>query len=230
MRAIQKLGGVVAACALGFAAGAAHAQWIRSPTSDDLAAAYPSAAKAAGVTGRADLSCLVANDGSLEACRIALETPADRGFGAAALSLKPLFKMDMASPTGAAAKGKRLRLPVRFGVRANAPPLRGAKFKDAGSYAWLAPAGPYWPDLALRMGRGGFVQVDCVVGDDQRLKDCVVVQAEGEDVGFADSVLKMAQQGWMTAGPLPPNVAIPADGVWRFEVAFDARAHPWAKR
>ena len=230
MRAIQKLGGVVAACAFALASGEARAQWISSPTPQDLAAAYPAAAKAAGVTGRADLSCAVANDGSLEACKIALETPADRGFGAAALSLKPLFKMDMASPTGAAAKGKRLRLPVRFGVRTNAPPLRAAKFKDPGSYAWAAPAGPYWPDRALRMGRGGFVQVDCVVGDDERLKDCVVANAEGEDVGFVDSVLKMAQQRWMTAGPLPPNVAIPADGVWRFEVAFDAKAHPWVKR
>lgn len=230
MRAIQKLGGVVAACAFALASGEARAQWISSPTPQDLAAAYPAAAKAAGVTGRADLSCAVANDGSLEACKIALETPADRGFGAAALSLKPLFKMDMASPTGAAAKGKRLRLPVRFGVRTNAPPLRAAKFKDPGSYAWAAPAGPYWPDRALRMGRGGFVQVDCVVGDDERLQDCVVANAEGEDVGFVDSVLKMAQQRWMTAGPLPPNVAIPADGVWRFEVAFDAKAHPWVKR
>lgn len=226
MRAIQILGGGVAACVLGFAAGAAHAQWIRSPTSEDLAAAYPAAAKAAGVTGRADLSCMVTSDGSLDACSIALETPADRGFGAAALSLRPLFKMDMASPTGAAAKGKRLRLPVRFGVRTNAPPLRAAKFKDPGSYAWLAPAGPYWPDRALRMGRGGFVQVDCAVGDDERLTDCVVAHAEGDDVGFADSVLKMAQQRWMTAGPLPPNVAIPADGVWRFEVAFDAKVLP----
>ena len=224
------MGGVVAACAFALASGEARAQWISSPTPQDLAAAYPAAAKAAGVTGRADLSCAVANDGSLEACKIALETPADRGFGAAALSLKPLFKMDMASPTGAAAKGKRLRLPVRFGVRTNAPPLRAAKFKDPGSYAWAAPAGPYWPDRALRMGRGGFVQVDCVVGDDERLQDCVVANAEGEDVGFVDSVLKMAQQRWMTAGPLPPNVAIPADGVWRFEVAFDAKAHPWVKR
>jgi TonB family protein len=223
------LGGVAAGCALGFVATTAHGQWMRSPTPDDLAAAYPAAAKEAGVTGRADLSCVVAGDGSLDACTIALETPSDRGFGAAALSLRPLFKMDMASAMGSAAKGKRLRLPVRFGMRTDAPPLRAATFKNAGSYAWLSPAGPYWPDRALRMGRGGFVQVDCAVGDDQRLRNCVVIQAEGEDVGFVDSVLRMTQQAWMTAGPLPPNVAIPADGVWRFEVTFDAKAHPWVK-
>lgn len=230
MRAIQKLGGIAAACSLLFAAGESRAQWIRSPTAQDLAAAYPDAARRAGVAGRADLSCVVTADGSLDGCKVALETPADQGFGAAALTLAPLFKLDMASATGGAAKGKRLRLPLRFGARANAPPLRPASFKTDRQYAWLAPAGPYWPDTALRLGRGGFVQVDCVVGDDQSLKNCVVAQAEGEDVGFVDSVMAMTKRGWMTAGPIPPNVAPPADGVWRFEVVFAAKAHPWVKR
>ncbi|WP_293347704.1 TonB family protein [Phenylobacterium sp.] len=203
--------------------GVAQAQWLSLPSPEAIAAAYPRAARDAGVVGRAELSCAVGKDGRLSDCRVGMESPAGDNFGLAAMSLTPAFQMDVTTPLGTAAMGKRIRIPVRFGLPAGEPPLRGARFKESGQYAKYAPAGPYWPDRALRMNASGFVAVNCFVASDQRLKNCRVATADGAEFGFPDSVLKMAEQGWMTAAPLEPGAPSPPDGVWRFEVSFPAR-------
>ncbi len=207
----------------GLACPSAHAQWLTKPSSDDLDAAYPAAARASAVTGFAELSCSVELDGKLTACKISAEAPTGHDFGVAGLSLVPLFQMDSATPMGLAARGKRIRIPIRFGGTAEAPPLRAAHYKTNSPYSAYAPAGPYWPDRALRMRAGGFVAVNCFVADDLRLKDCRVATSTGDEFGFADAVLKMAQQGWMTAAPLPNDVLPTPAGVYRFEVTFAAR-------
>lgn len=154
-----------------------------------------------------------------------MESPLGQEFGTAALALASKFRMDPASDLGRKAAGKRVGIPVMFGNPAAGPPRRAAAFKTPSSqYAWLAPAGPYWPDRATREGKGGFAVVDCRVEGDSRLKDCTVVDYSQPNMGFADATLKMAEQGWMTAGPPPSNASSPEDGVWRFEVDFPARS------
>ena len=51
--------------------------------------AYPSNAEARGVSGVANLSCLVRVDGSLTGCSVTSETPGNQGFGRAAMGLTP---------------------------------------------------------------------------------------------------------------------------------------------
>lgn len=87
--------------------------WIRRPTDAQLAEAWPAEAKKAGVDGRAVLNCEVAYDGAMEDCKVFVETPAGKGFGAAALSLSGRFQL---SPMvdGQSTTGGRMLVPVRF--------------------------------------------------------------------------------------------------------------------
>lgn len=54
---------------------------------------WPAAAHAAGIGGRATLTCKVDIHGLAETCTVAAEDPAGRGFGQAALALRPTFKL-----------------------------------------------------------------------------------------------------------------------------------------
>jgi TonB family protein len=56
-------------------------------------AIWPAAARDAGISGYATLSCLVDVHGLAEDCKVIFEAPARQGFGAAALALRPTFKL-----------------------------------------------------------------------------------------------------------------------------------------
>ena len=75
--------------------------WTRTPTDAELAAARPRGADGTPLDGRAMLSCKVTAEGGLEACAVAVEKPAEAGFGAAALALADRFAMRPEDNTGA---------------------------------------------------------------------------------------------------------------------------------
>jgi TonB family protein len=56
-------------------------------------AIWPAGAREAGLSGYATLACLVDVHGLAETCRVIFEAPRGRGFGAAALALRPTFKV-----------------------------------------------------------------------------------------------------------------------------------------
>ena len=69
------------------------ASWVRVPSNPEFALMYPSKAKAAHVTGIASIRCHVAPSGALDSCVLISESPADYGFGEAALAMNGLFRM-----------------------------------------------------------------------------------------------------------------------------------------
>lgn len=78
-------------------------------------AAYPQAARAAGVVeGRAVLSCTVVAGGAVERCSVAEESPAGLGFGASALSLSDKFRVNPWTSDGEPVDGRTIRLPIRY--------------------------------------------------------------------------------------------------------------------
>lgn len=68
------------------------ARWSESPTPAELEAAYPRGAPAGG--GMVNLECFVKPDGRLKACAVQAEMPDGAGFGQAALSLMPRFRVE----------------------------------------------------------------------------------------------------------------------------------------
>jgi TonB family protein len=59
----------------------------------EYVAIWPRRARNAGKDGRVTLSCLIDVHGLAEWCKVAAESPARQGFGAAALELRPTFKV-----------------------------------------------------------------------------------------------------------------------------------------
>ena len=91
--------------------------WLERPTAADLDRVYPPAAKAARLGGRVLMACDVAPDGALTNCVVVSETPADQGFGEAALRLAPRFRMSPLSGEGRPVGGGKVRIPITFRAR-----------------------------------------------------------------------------------------------------------------
>jgi len=88
--------------------------WVRKPNGEDVARYYPQGAQMKGLAGRATIECQVVAAGALSSCRVLEESPADEGFGEAALKLGPLFKMRPATKNGVPVDGGIIRIPIRF--------------------------------------------------------------------------------------------------------------------
>ena len=88
--------------------------WLRVPSGGDLAKFYPARAIERGKTGEVSLACLVRVDGTL-ACRVAGETPAGWGFGAAAMRISQRYQMEPATRDGAPVEARyTLRVPFEL--------------------------------------------------------------------------------------------------------------------
>lgn len=88
--------------------------WVRKPSGEQMMRAYPANAEARGVSGVANLSCLVKVDGTLTGCSVASETPGNQGFGRAALSLTRYFRLSPRMVDGQAVDGARVSMAIRF--------------------------------------------------------------------------------------------------------------------
>ena len=65
--------------------------------SGEFVAVWPGAAYRAGADGRVMLSCKINVHGLAEWCGVKSESPAHQGFGAAALQMRPTFKLKPAT-------------------------------------------------------------------------------------------------------------------------------------
>ena len=68
-------------------AGETPPHWIRPPSEAELREVWPEQSR--GVAGEVELTCFVTDKGEAKTCTVQRESPAGKGFGAAALKLLP---------------------------------------------------------------------------------------------------------------------------------------------
>lgn len=106
---------VISAMAL---AGAAEANplWARHPDRDDMKRAFPREARGVREPGVVELTCKVNAERRLEDCAVTKESPEGVGFGEAALTLVPKFRMRSAVNGQKVAPGTVVGVPIEFDV------------------------------------------------------------------------------------------------------------------
>ena len=164
--------------------------WSAAADFDDLARAYP--AKAGGIEGYAVAHCRVLRSGVLDTCQLIKETPEHQGFGAAALSLTPKFKV---APGLAAAPHRDalwVDVPIRF------PPPAELAERTVMAPMWLVGLDPrttpklFPPEAVasgLTTGRG---VARCTVGADGVMTACAPERGEPDGLGFSEAAAKLA--------------------------------------
>ncbi|HRP09951.1 MAG TPA: energy transducer TonB [Terricaulis sp.] len=122
--------------------------WADAPNADAVAAAYPPAARAAGLVGRGTLACLINSDRTLD-CALDHERPEGQGFGAAALSLAARFVIHESQGDYIAAHaGQRIYLPVLFGAPPDMTPL-SLHYSGRGPFSVRLTAPPHIPRVGV---------------------------------------------------------------------------------
>lgn len=133
-------------------------RWTRTPTAEEVAAAYPAAPKAANLAGSGTAECTVGAAGELTDCVAVSEMPAGSGFGAAAVSIAPRFQMPTTGPSGRSTVGRTVRVPI----------------------GWVNPPASQAPLITVPddIGRRGRVIFNCRVKEDKKVDNCMFVEAQ----------------------------------------------------
>lgn len=173
--------------------------WVRRPRAADLTRALPAEALRRGQDGRARMRCEVSAEGTLRRCVVLEESPAGLGFGAAALSLAPLFAMTPLKQDGRPVNGGLVAIPIAWDL--GGPPGRSTAgdggrpyvinpiFLAAPTRAQVAAAYP----AKARSGRAeGRAMLDCAVQPDGRLARCEAVTQEPRGGGFGAAAASLA--------------------------------------
>lgn len=95
--------------------------WIQKPDGHQLWAAYPPLANDLYIEGEASLKCGTTAEGVLRDCSVLAESPKGLGFGAAALSLTPAFRMSPKMIDGRGVAGGEVRIPITFKLPRDSP-------------------------------------------------------------------------------------------------------------
>jgi TonB family protein len=195
---------LVAAGALIACGGAAYAAttqatpaWSEAPSVADIAAAYPSKAKAAGVGGQVELTCQIGHNGHPRDCAAVVEKPSGYGFGAAASKLAERLKVDDASLTN-----QDIFIPVNFdpGV------LTGAATVTKPVWAAMPSAEDFQATFPKTENGVNHVRVvlGCTVEAGGALGGCAVAQEDPPGQGYGAGALALASKfrlaPWSTDG------------------------------
>jgi hypothetical protein len=161
--------------------------WVRAPSFDDLARAYPS--EAGGVEGYAVTHCKVERSGVLTRCAAVKEEPTGKGFATAAKALAAKFRVE---PTLAAQPHKDplwVDIPMRI-----TPPSKDERTVMAPTWLTGFVVSPkVFPPEAVAQGlSSGRGVARCTVTREGTLVDCAAEPGEPDGLGFSQAAVKLA--------------------------------------
>jgi TonB family protein len=163
--------------------------WLRKPTAEELAAAWPAEATKQGVTqGRVIIACSVMVDGKLSDCVVKEETPPGAGLAAAALGLAETMRMRPRMVDGHAVEGARVTIPVNFVKPAgHAAVVTNPEWLRKPTFDQLMAVFP-----AKANGASGLAVIKCIVKTDGLVRACTIQSEKPEGRGFGYSALALA--------------------------------------
>jgi TonB family protein len=159
---------------------------VSAPDGPAVRNAYPPKALADQKDGSAVLHCRVSLSGTLVDCTADQDTPADYGFGDAALKLAPAFKLLPQTENGKPVDTGRLNFRVRF----EAPPTEPSILRRA-TYEQLQAV---WPARLGAMSNGGTANMICQVTVRGTLNACIAVEETPKASGFGAAAVALAPQ------------------------------------
>jgi len=165
-------------------------KWLRTPTSEQFADAYPLKESRTGIEGAVILRCFVSPDGRMERCKTAFEAPSEHGFGEAAMKLAPDFQM---SVVGARTTEQPVvTIPIRFRMHGATQPTDVALvptpiWTKAPSFSDMAAS-----DRQMAGGETGYATTRCSVDSLGRLGFCTA--QPGANASLARAALFLSEQ------------------------------------
>ena len=188
--------------------------WTAAPNFEQWKAAYPEAARRAGLEGGASLECAIKADGGLRGCKTTNQYPPNMGFGAAAMSLAPFFRTKVTDADGTSRRGAMLILKVAWTSAALSQdkPIGAPRFVSGPDQGNAAAA---FPKKAKDAGvTEGKARIACDLGLGGALTNCSIRDEAPADVGFGQAALALAPDYrfnlWGDDGiPVARRIAIP---------------------
>lgn len=175
-------------------------QCAGDPRDPAVLAFFPGAARSAGLSGVANVTCRVRGHGGLQNCKLLGEEPRGYGFGAAALAM---LAQSGDNPKVTLAR-EQVSQPVTFAVRFSAVPLSvnpnmigpahelevGDVFQSP-SFEEMTTAAPI---RASEMRISGDVTLACVEDAHGMLHSCRAISEDPKGEGFAEHAIGFAAE------------------------------------
>ena len=205
--------------------------WETTPTAEQVRAAWPANAKDAGA-GQVALRCELDKTGALAGCDVISEIPSNRGFGKAARSLAPDFKVRFSPDQTKELRKYSVDVPFRFRDPA-APDAR--KLTKPRWIKTLTPEGMamIYPQAAVKAGvYSGLGVVGCTIDVHGALTDCEVRREEPAALDFGAAAIEaaklMSMNPWSTEGePMDGlKIVLPIRFAWQDAAAAAPSAKP----
>jgi hypothetical protein len=90
--------------------------FTRLPSANDLVRLFPDRAVSRGLSGIAEIECIVGAKGEMKDCQVLAEAPAGLGFGEATVGAARYFRVPSIDAEGHSTVGKVVRLPLRWNL------------------------------------------------------------------------------------------------------------------
>ncbi len=180
----------------------AWAPMAHIPNRYAVSLAFPARARTLGVSGRAELSCIVRRSGSITNCSVLSETPSGWGFGEGALKLSYAFSVLMNFPGHPIEAGSRVTVPVRMYSPywyALDPPSEPGTAPNWSSRRPMVndtiEYGHRYPRKAASEGIAGWVLLSCAPTSSSWLSQCAAVEEDPVGMGFAQAGIALVRDG-----------------------------------